>query len=135
MLSGLSESFRNPSGIWYARPKGYESAGSSDWAMHRSTRTECSLHEQNLFVEDIKKNLFEELNGSTHKLTDARMDGNTGVKDEIIEDRLTTNINVQPVTTPSLKEARVSVPQSILYASTFALSLLYNFIFACANGF
>nr|XP_011464949.1 PREDICTED: calmodulin-binding transcription activator 1-like isoform X3 [Fragaria vesca subsp. vesca] len=102
----LSESFRNPSGIWYAGPKGYESAGSSDWAMHRSTRTECNLHEQNLFVEDIKKNLFEELNGSTHKLTDARMDGNTGVKDEIIEDRLTTNINVQPVTTPSLKEAR-----------------------------
>ncbi|XP_024170288.1 calmodulin-binding transcription activator 2 isoform X1 [Rosa chinensis] len=106
----LSESFRNPSGTWYAGPKDYQSAGSSDWAMNRSTR-ESSLHDQNLFVEDIKKNFFEELNGSdsiTHKLTDARLDSNRKGKDVTCEDRLTNDIDVQAVTTPSQREAQVA---------------------------
>lgn len=94
--------------------------------MHSLTRNECSLHDQNLFVENIKKNLFvEELNGSdfiTHKLTDARLDGNSGVKDLTCEDRLTTDRDVQAVT----GEAQVCVLQSTFYASIFTVSFLYN---------
>lgn len=130
-FSGLSESFRNPPGTWYAGPKAYQSSGSSDWTgMHSLTRNECSLHDQNLFVENIKKNLFvEELNGSdfiTHKLTDARLDGNSGVKDLTCEDRFTTDRDVQAVTAPSLREAQVCVLQSTFYASIFTVSFLYN---------
>lgn len=121
-FSGLSESFRNPPGTWYAGPKACQSSGSSDWTgMHSLTRNECSLHDQNLFVE--------ELNGSdfiTHKLTDARLDGNSGVKDLTCKDRWTTDRDVQAVTAASLGEAQVCALQSIFYASIFTLSFLYN---------
>ncbi|KAK9934071.1 hypothetical protein M0R45_021230 [Rubus argutus] len=115
-VGGLSESFRNPPGTWYAGPKACQSSGSSDWTgMHSLTRNECSLHDQNLFVE--------ELNGSdfiTHKLTDARLDGNSGVKDLTCKDRWTTDRDVQAVTAASLGEAQFqdySDPQTVVFST------------------
>ncbi|TQD83512.1 hypothetical protein C1H46_030893 [Malus baccata] len=102
-VGGFPESFRDPSSTWYGGPKFDHGAGLSAWqGMDSSMRNEHIMHGQNLFVEEPNRADF-----ITLKLTDAKVDAHSGVKDVTCEDRLTTNIDVQIVSAPSQREDQV----------------------------
>ncbi|XP_048321378.2 calmodulin-binding transcription activator 3 isoform X2 [Ziziphus jujuba] len=106
-VPGFSELSRNPPGSWSAGSKSYSPAGSSLLAgVHSLTRNEDGVTDQKVYAEHPFGADYR-----AHKLTDARLD--VGGKNQDVEDRLITGIDIQAVTTASQGEIQEHALNSI----------------------